>query len=714
MDDSFELLDPRNAQAFLQRFSSNARRKGGNCFHRGDVQGLSEQQKGVHFSAVVLDGGEHEVHLEYDSVDGWDGSCSCEREFDCEHVFAAMSALLAEHRTATVRRLSSGAVVSASALAAARGKADADEGGELPRRLMAATGRPLGKEETLFLRRVREVYNRCSQSRQITYWDFQQMGFAWAGNSWNTVSVWPAFPENEFEFWLYVANAILEQGFAIPEFMAPVTELELVRQKIALWHRSREIDKWKELLERANDHAYQLAAAPRGEVDLRVVVAEKEVRLEWQRPGQTAFEPLKQTHFRQLASEHDAGRGHFSPEAELIWHTFHQPYFFGASTHLRYDDSPAPEALGRLLRLRLLDSRIVNLQGQPLARPAEPLRWQLTPAAGQDDDYRLFLVQADGTPPPPILTVLQGHPTLYLSLNAVFTGPEERRFFLNPRQENRIPAPALERAPGVAFLQSLGVALPQRVAERVRTLPYQIAISCALKASFADARTEDCVFSVSAEAPDGHRLTWTGTNWLDETPPALRRKKKDDGTITLYDSAALAAVPPLLEPLPLKIVGYSSAGELAMRVTRRFPETFSVWLKSVPPHISVQLEGDLASLASPEVAGSIKLDVTEAEIDWFDLRVVLDVADTTLSAEEIKLLLNAKGGYVRLEGKGWRRLQYNLSEDEDERLARLGLSPRELSAEPQRLHALQLADEAAKKFLPGPAGGPNPAARRRT
>src|SRR6185436_6116722 len=31
---------------------------------------------------------------------------------------------------------------------------------------------------------------------------------------------------------------------------------------------------------------------------------------------------------------------------------------------------------------------------------------------------------------------------------------------------------------------------------------------------------------------------------------------------------------------------------------------------------------------------------------------------------------------------------------------RLGLSPHELSSEPQRLHALQLADPAAKKFLP--------------
>jgi SNF2 family DNA or RNA helicase len=137
-----------------------------------------------------------------------------------------------------------------------------------------------------------------------------------------------------------------------------------------------------------------------------------------------------------------------------------------------------------------------------------------------------------------------------------------------------------------------------------------------------------------------------------------------------------------------------------MRVTKKFPEIFSAWLKAVPPHITLQLKGDLASFLSADVAGRVKLEVTEAEIDWFDLRVALDIGDTTLTAEEIQLLLNAKGNYVRLKGKGWRRLQYDLTEEENDRLAQLGLSPREMSAEPQRLHALQLADDAAKKFLP--------------
>src|SRR5207245_2669895 len=72
----------------------------------------------------------------------------------------------------------------------------------------------------------------------------------------------------------------------------------------------------------------------------------------------------------------------------------------------------------------------------------------------------------------------------------------------------------------------------------------------------------------------------------------------------------------------------------------------------------------------------------------------------TLTPEELKLLLNARGRYVRLGEKGWRRLQFDLSEEGEERLARLGLNARDFTAEPQRLHALQLADEAARKFLP--------------
>ena len=51
-----------------------------------------------------------------------------------------------------------------------------------------------------------------------------------------------------------------------------------------------------------------------------------------------------------------------------------------------------------------------------------------------------------------------------------------------------------------------------------------------------------------------------------------------------------------------------------------------------------------------------------------------DVSDATLTKEEIKLLLDAKGKWVRLENKGWRKLEFKLTEEEDKELARLGLT----------------------------------------
>jgi hypothetical protein len=698
MDEAFELLDARAAQEFLQRFPAAVRRKGEACFRGGRVHDLVPKEPGAVYTARVRDGQEHLVELIYDPVDGWYGDCSCELEFDCEHVFAAMNALLVEHNAVAVRGLSAGRLGALARLAAARPKPPATDAYELAGRLLAATGRPLTREESRFLKLLHEAYLRCSRTRQLTYWDFHQLGLPLPEYSFGGLELWPAFPNGEYEFWLYLAHFIERQGHKFPEFMRPITDFTLIAERLARWHRAREIEKWKQTLGNLHLHPSQSDTTLQAETDLRVVIEPRHASLQWLRPGEAAFEPLKQTHFRRLAADSEQHLVRFTAEAGLLWELFAERSYYGNKAQLRYEDDDATRILGRLLRLTLLASRIVRPDGQPLARPTERLRWDLTPATDEQDDYRLRLVQANGAPPPTFLGVFPGRPTLYLTLEAVFTGSDQGAGLLKPANENRIPAPAIERASGVAFLRSLGLELPPRLRDRVRILPYQIAIQCELKPTYSDGDTEDCLVTVLAEAPDGRQRKWMGDNWTETTPKGARKGGRDDHTITLYDSAALETVPPLLEPLRLKPGNYG--GGLVARVNKKFPEIFGEWLKTMPPHITVQLKGELASFASPDVAGRVKLDVTEAAIDWFDLRVVLDVADTTLTAEEIKLLLNANGRYVRLAGKGWRRLHYDLTGEEDERLARLGLSPHELSAEPQRLHALQLADEAAKKLLP--------------
>jgi hypothetical protein len=562
---------------------------------------------------------------------------------------------------------------------------------------MASLGRSLKPEENKFTRKIQSVFKRCQQNRHITRWDFDEMGLHLGGYGWDSLQIWPAFPSDEHDFWLYVANAAKQHNVKIPEFMEPISDLSSIQERLAQWQRARDIEKWKQAL--GNIHpSISSRPATDTEIDLRVVVTEKEALLEWRRSGQEGFQPLKTTNIQQLSDDWEEARIHFTSEAELLWHFYSQRMFFTSSAHLRYSDSDSVNIIRHFLRIPSLESRIVSQNGQPLARPTEPLKWELTPATNDEEDYRLRLVQADGSALPPILCIFPGSPSLYLTANAVFKGPNPQEQVLDPLEENRIPAPAIERASGLAFLQSLDLELPPRIRERVRKLPFQVAISCRLQPIYPGSESEDCVVNVVGEATDGHQQNWTGYNWLDTTRKLGRKPNRETDAITVYDWSLLNQIPPLLEPLGLKPSAYG--GGLVTRVTKRFPEIFALWLKTIPPEVQLQLAGDLASFTNADVAGSVKLDVTEAEIDWFDLRVVLNVSDTTLSAEEIKLLLNARGGYVRLAGKGWRRLQYDLSEDEDERLARLGLSPRELSAEPQRLHALQLADDAAKKFLP--------------
>ena len=481
--------------------------------------------------------------------------------------------------------------------------------------------------------------------------------------------------------------------------MRPVSGLEGVRERIAAWGRAREIQQWKRTLDRLGHAAAGPVAAAQGQYDLRLVIEPEAARLQVQRPGAKDFQSLEHRQFNRLWSQHEQGQLELAPGAELLWQLLCGGPYGQAMMEVYYERYTlvSRAILGRILRAPVLESRIVTPAGQPLARPSEPLRWELLPAAGEQDDYRLRLVQANGAPAPRFFCSLQGRPALYLAADAVFKGPPPLDAQLDVRKEIQIPALAVESPPGVVFLQALGLELPPRLRERVRALPFEVAIHCELQPRHPSASKENCVLRVVAQAPDGHKEVFNGRQWIDSTERGALKGDRHDSVITVYDRAALQAVPALLEPLSARLEAYTSA--LILRVTRRFPEQFAAWLKTVPAPVRVVLEGELASFGSAAVAGRVRLDVREAEIDWFDLRVVLDVSDTTLNAEEIKLLLNAKGRYVRLEGKGWRRLRFDLTPEEDERLAGLGLNPREMSAEPQRLHALQLADDAAGKFL---------------
>ena len=251
------------AQQFLKELPPLIRERGEAYLQEGRVRDLRCDEPGSTFTADVEGGTLYQTTLRYDPESrSWWEECSCPMGGGCKHAYAAMKALLVEHSTARVRSLSEGAKPRPSVPAPT---SRATPAGSFADKVTAALGRAPKPDETKFLRKLGETYRQCLESRRITRWDFEQLGLSLGGYGWDALHIWPAFPENEHEFWLYVANAAAEHGREIPEFLTPVTDLGVIADRLARWRRGREVDRWKQLLTRVRD--WQSAAAPAGRGD---------------------------------------------------------------------------------------------------------------------------------------------------------------------------------------------------------------------------------------------------------------------------------------------------------------------------------------------------------------------------------------------------------------------------------------------------------------
>ena len=673
----------------LRAFGAGDRTRGEDYFRQGRVLGVSCAVPGTHYQADVEGG---EVYLVDWHFQGgrWFSSCTCPLAGECKHAYATLKTLLLSPTSEAT------GVVTAAGTPKPAFKRNPTIS-PLAEKLRDAVGRELTRDELAFLRKVNGIAARVASYQTVYPADFTELGLVPPAKSpYEPLTIWPSPPKDEHEFWLYLAHATQLAGGSIPKFMEPVSDLTKVSDRIRRWQRGREVEEWSRRLQAVSDDDAPSDAT--ATTDLRVRLSNLGADLEWKRPGATAFEALKSTTYARLTDQLNTGQATLTPEVEILWQAFRGRYSsMGVQSRVHVRDVDAARTFGFLLHTPQLRERIVTATGAPYAWSPETLRWQLTPAESDDGDYRLRLTLPDGKPMPPLLFVVSGTPVLYVGETTIFPGPPLAPGIVEPTRENRIPAAAFECPEAVALLRQLGLELPARLSQRVEHRPLRLRITASLRPLNHYAKSEECLVRVNAFSTDGVVLEhWTPIGWGTERAP--RPKAKADPAIVFYDRSALAAVPALMGPLDCKHDRFQ--GTLTKRVTKKFPDEFAAWLRTVPPDIELKLEGELASFAEGAIAGTVQLEATEAGTDWFDLRVILNVADTQLTPAEIKLLLSAKGGFVRLAEKGWRKLEFKLTAEEDEQLARLGLTSRELTDEPQRLHALQLADPAAKKFLP--------------
>jgi superfamily II DNA or RNA helicase len=556
-------------------------------------------------------------------------------------------------------------------------------------RVIRHLGRQPRGDEARFIGRLQMLF-AAAKDRRLREADLRELAGRSGYGDRRELNLWRNFPSDDFYFWLYVAWELHRRNWDYPEFVAGITDFELIEPEMKQWERDQAIERWK-----ASFHMFTARppVSEFGTIELRLALGGDRAWLEWRSDGNRGFAVLRQAQANAMAAQFEQGTLPIAPDSLPLWIAAYRPRESRCWWSFPYASFPAP-ALGSLLRIALAPDRVVTVDGQPLARPAEPLRLILRSPENSEGDYQLGLVTSDGSPPPKILCMLAGQPALFLTEGGLFTGPPIE--LLNQVISKQIPAPALESPGGLRFLHSLGIPIPQNLSARVRIVPVRVRLLCRLRRSGKG--KEVISLRIVAKAPGMQSARFTPRGWEEQWKfRASGKSEPADGPVIIHDVSAQKYFPRGIESLDLK--WEESSREWTWRLSKGTPDQFVAWLESLPQDIEVLLDKELTTLREAPISGEVWLDVAEAGIDWFDLKVELKVSDTTLTPEELNLLLNARGGYVRIEKRGWRRLEFHFTPEDEEQLARLGLDARDLSAEPQRFHALQLADAAAKRFL---------------
>ncbi|MDP5004769.1 MAG: DEAD/DEAH box helicase, partial [Verrucomicrobiales bacterium] len=177
----------------------------------------------------------------------------------------------------------------------------------------------------------------------------------------------------------------------------------------------------------------------------------------------------------------------------------------------------------------------------------------------------------------------------------------------------------------------------------------------------------------------------------------VKQQKGEADILYRYDRNLQRRVGRFIAPMQPTYDG--NLGCYRARVTKNFPEKYADWLESLPSEIEIRADKDLATLEAEPIEAQVSFEVVDEEIDWFDLKVVVKVDGMDLTPEEIRALVQARGQYVRMERGGWLRLKMNLSEEQQIAVSKIGLDPFDLTGEVHRLHALQLAEPAAREVF---------------
>jgi hypothetical protein len=562
---------------------------------------------------------------------------------------------------------------------------------DLPAAITARHGERLPRAAERLLTRARGIWlgRHRVVDRSLLCAIFERAIFYGLGE----VELWPddLVPQNAAEFLACLDNLVQDSYAALPAPLPALADPVFRRRLREHRERLQRIRTWQNRLAewRNAELSDETAPAP----DLRLLLHSRGANVQIRHPGSGDFVKCPQKILKELLpspySHSEKAAPALSAGSRIVLAACDD---HPVRVSLDSFSEKLATALASLIQApELLQQHVAGADGEPLEMMEESLRWDLKTPANPADDYILDLVTPEGLPVPEAVCVAPGQPAHYVTPYQIHTLDHWPFTGVSPALPLRIPAPALETSDGVNVLAALGLPPPPRLASRVRVARPKVLARAGVH-RYGESATE--YLHVRANATFADKLEaareWDGQRWR------ITRHAPAEGIDRLIqvDNTPLSATSAWLRQLPLKAVFDGRHHMLEMRLAGKdWPDTLLSWIDRSPRDIEIELDSELAALRQGLVAGRVRLDIEESApgMDWFDVKLSLAVSDHTLTPEESALLLKARGKWVRLPGKGWRKLDFQLSEEQERDLASMGVSPRQIDGESQRLHAVQMA-----------------------
>jgi len=553
-------------------------------------------------------------------------------------------------------------------------------------------GRELDDKEADFVSKIEKRYRRYVIEGELHDHDMVRITPRWEITTYEPLELWPMPPGDILEFWNYLAYAFYKKKLPYPEFMNVITDLAHVQKKMADWEQEREVASWYDRIEQVNERPPQ---DPPIEIAFRLVATINEARMEAKEGNGLWTQIREKGEIERLVTMHHQAALRMDASSQVLWEHFLAYYRDQNETTFDFDVEEACRFMNRVFRQPALKGYLVNLDEREFKVVTEALKWMCEDDPYDPNSFALQLVTEGGENVSHSVRMLPGRKELYQSDETVFPGPPRWLEETEVMPRYLIPKRVIDSLEGVEFLRKIGASLPESLKKRVVDLELKPKFELKLVAGLTAAETEHLVVDVTAIESKNRRterLTKEGWELVEQQP--LKGKQ-----LLRFAREELYPVPHLLDEMGLtydeKLISFKS------RITKQFPEKFAEWIRAMPESVTLDIDLRLKSILSDPVTAAVRFEVVNQEIDWFDLRIVIDVEGVNLSKAQIRQLVAARGGYVRMEDGSWMRLEIKLDADQREAVTRLGLDPFDLSGETHRMHALQLADpKAADVFDP--------------